>query len=141
MDRAGAGARVEIDQHNLLPCANHQLPVHKGHSERRAQNRSADMRMPIIIFPACLMGVELVTWRDTLHHPRHILLQARLVLDRGHGCRRADHEHRCDAVEQPTLQDCLFHLPSDVKHVVVALRLHRELCRMDHRQTAPFYLI
>jgi hypothetical protein len=107
-------------------------PPTMGMVSEGPQQRGAQVRMSVIVVPTRLVRIRRIARNQSLQQRRHVLLQARLVLDGRDGGSGANHKHRRDAVHDARLQKHLLDAPCDVEHVVVAPRGDREPPRVDH---------
>src|SRR5262245_4767325 len=76
-DLASPRARVEFEQHDLLPRAERQRTVGKGHCDRRSQQGGAHVARPVVVAPAKVVSVFTVPRRNGFEYTIQIGNRAR----------------------------------------------------------------
>jgi hypothetical protein len=74
-----AGPIVEINQNNLLPCSQRQLPAEDGDAKVRLQECGAEMGISVAITPSGVVGVIRVHRRDLIQRPSQVGERTRLI--------------------------------------------------------------
>src|SRR5688500_17182922 len=76
-DLALAWTRVELHQHDLLPCAKMQLPLRERDGNRRPQQRRADVARAVVVAPPEMMPIRAASRRQRLEQRVQIVNRAR----------------------------------------------------------------
>lgn len=50
-DSAGSGSRIKVDQHDLLPSAEHQVSIGQRYRQTGTDDGCADMRVSVVVIP------------------------------------------------------------------------------------------
>ena len=62
----GSSPRVEIEKDDLLPRSKPHLPIDERYGEAGADQRGADVRVPVVVVPGFLVQVTSVLGSDLL---------------------------------------------------------------------------
>jgi len=88
-----ARSDVALQQHNLLPSAQHGHPVAYRYGDRGSQQRGLKMRVGVTVVPGAFVQIVLVGRNEPIHQRREILLKPRLKLNRAHRSSTTHHMH------------------------------------------------
>ena len=85
------GAGIEIDENDLLPGAQEELPVGKGRYIGRANECRPKVSSPVVITPGLIVLIVLSVRSDLAKHILYVMVnQARLVFHRRNAGRRTN---------------------------------------------------
>jgi hypothetical protein len=78
-----AGAVVEIDEHDLLPCPEKEISIAEGNAQRRAEERRADMGESIAVPPPGVVVIMDGLGGHAFDRLGKVLQYSRFILDGG----------------------------------------------------------
>jgi hypothetical protein len=78
-----SGSNIKIDEEDLLPCAECEIPIDSGDCEGRSKESCAQMRMAVAVSPSKVVSVISVRGSHFVHRPTQIIQSTGFIFN---GC-------------------------------------------------------
>lgn len=128
-----SGSGVEVNEHDLLPCAKHWMAITNGYTQRRTHERSPHVGMPVVIVPRLFVEIASVFRGDTLKGGLQIAIDQSGFKFGGCDARGgADDKDSGDAPGDLSDLNTANHLFGKVDDLVVPTGANFDLMRFDH---------
>jgi hypothetical protein len=116
-----AGPVVEVNQDDLLPCAQREFAAPDGNAEVGFQQRRAEMRITIPVAPGLVVSVGRVHGSDLFERPFEVRQGSPLILNRSQRRRRTCHKQVYDSFLDAGSLDGLSDLGRNLDNLVETL--------------------